>query len=98
MTADVLALDIATVTGWARGRVGEEPVCGSVRFGKPTASPLARIGHAMDWAINVTQSSKPDVVAIEGLLPPAALKRRSNEEHELLSRLQGSIMGVLWNR
>src|SRR5262245_34528278 len=90
---DVLALDIATTCGWARGRVGDEvPTCGSVRFGKPGASQLAICGHALEWAIATLKDPRPDVVAIEGLLPPAALKRRSTEQHELLGHLHGVIL------
>jgi crossover junction endodeoxyribonuclease RuvC len=95
---DVLALDIATSLGWARGRVGEQPRCGSVRFGKAGASQLAICGHALEWAIVHLRAPLPDVIAIEGLLPPGALKRRSNEDHELLGHLHGIMMGVAFMR
>ena len=34
----ILALDIATRTGFARGRVGELPVAGSINFGREGSS------------------------------------------------------------
>jgi len=95
---DVLALDIATTTGFARGRIGDEPQCGSVRFSKPGASQLAICGRALEWAINLFKPPLPDVVAIEGLLPPGALKQRSTQDHELLAHLHGVIMGVCFLR
>src|SRR5262245_24449642 len=95
---DVLALDIATTTGWARGRAGETPQCGSVRFAKPGASQLAICGRALEWAIATIKDPLPDVIAIEGLLPPAALKLQSNEQHELLGHLHGIVLGVAFVR
>ena len=49
---DVLALDIATITGWARGHVGDEqPRCGSIRFGNRDASQQMICTHAGEWFI-----------------------------------------------
>jgi|SRR5215471_1898273 len=97
--SEILALDIATTCGWARGRVGDAvPQCGSVRFAKPGASQLAICGAAMRWAIDTLVQPLPDVIAIEGLLPPGALKQRSNEQHELLGHLHGIILGVAFLR
>ena len=96
---DVLALDIATTTGWARGAVGTAtPLCGSIRFCKPGASHSAIVGRAMQWAIDLTTTSKPDVVAIEALVPPLAMRGRTNVDHDLLAMLHGAIMGVLFLR
>jgi Holliday junction resolvasome RuvABC endonuclease subunit len=95
---NVLALDIATITGWARGDVGAVPACGSVRFSTKGASQVAICGRALEWAIEVLRDPLPDVVVIEDLLPPGALKQRSNEHHELLAHLHGVIMGVCFVR
>jgi hypothetical protein len=95
---DILALDIATTLGWARGRVGGEPTCGSVRFAKPGASQLAICGAALKWAIDTVRDPLPDLVAIEDLLPPAATKGRRNVDHDLLAHLHGLIMGVCFMR
>lgn len=96
---DVLALDIATKLGWARGPIGPDgPQCGSVRFGKPGASQLAICGHAMEWAIDTLKPPLPDIVAIEALLPPHVTRGRSNENHDLLAHLHGIILGVCFMR
>jgi Holliday junction resolvasome RuvABC endonuclease subunit len=98
---DILALDIATRTGFARGPIGPDgPVkCGSVRFAKkPGASHLAICGHALEWAIETLKPPLPDIVAIEALLPPLVIKGRSNVDHDLLAHLHGIIMGVCFAR
>lgn len=96
---DVLALDIASVTGFARGPVGREgPRCGSIRFGKPGASQLAICGHALEWAIDTLKPPLPDVVAIEDLLPPHVTRGKSNVDHDLLAQLHGVILGVCFAR
>jgi Holliday junction resolvasome RuvABC endonuclease subunit len=95
---NVLALDLATSTGWARGDIGAVPQCGSVQFAAKGSSQLAICGRALEWAIATLVEPLPDVVAIEGLLPPGALKKRSNEQHELLAHLHGVILGVCFLR
>jgi Holliday junction resolvasome RuvABC endonuclease subunit len=95
----ILALDIATTTGWAVGEVGcEGPRCGSVQFGKPGASQLAICGHALEWAIDTIKPPLPDVVAIEALLPPQVIRGKSNVDHDLLAHLHGIILGVCFMR
>jgi len=96
---DLLALDIATTLGWARGTIGcAVPRCGSVQFGKPGASQLAICGHALEWAIDTIKPPLPDVVAIEDLLPPQVTRGKSNTHHDLLAHLHGIIMGVCFMR
>src|SRR4249919_1239970 len=96
---DVLALDIASTLGFARGPVGPAgPRCGSIRFGKAGASPLAICGHALEWAIDTIKPPLPDVVAIEDLLPPHVTRGKSNVDHDLLAHLHGIIMGVCFMR
>ena len=95
---NVLALDLATSAGWARGDIGAVPQCGLVQFARKGASQLAICGAALDWAIATIREPLPDVVAIEGLLPPGALKKRSNEQHELLAHLHGVILAVCFQR
>jgi hypothetical protein len=67
---NVLALDLATNTGFARGEPGREPAFGSIRFGKPNASHDAIFGHALDWLIAETrQDNRPDVIVYESPIP-----------------------------
>jgi hypothetical protein len=96
---DILALDIATTTGWARGPIGRDgPRCGSIRFGKAGASQLAICGHALEWAIETIKPPLPDIVAIEDLLPPHVTRGKSNTDHDLLAHLHGIILGVCFMR
>jgi len=97
---DILALDLASRCGWARGRVGcEAPHCGSVQFGKPGASQLAICGRALEWAIAVIKPPElPDVIAIEALLPPQVMRGKTNVDHDLLAHIHGVIMGVAFMR
>jgi crossover junction endodeoxyribonuclease RuvC len=46
---EVLALDLATVTGWCRGCPGEVPTFGSLRFGKPGAPHGKAYRTYRDW-------------------------------------------------
>ena len=62
---DILALDLATRTGWARGVVNGEPEFGSVTFGKDGASNAARFAHALRWAVDIFKDDPPDILVIE---------------------------------
>src|SRR5262249_28879166 len=63
---DILALDLATVSGWARGRAGEEPKSGSIRFASEGASHAAIAAGALRWLIDFTKPEpRPDEVVIE---------------------------------
>lgn len=75
---DILALDLATVTGFARGRLGQKPVSGSIRFGRPKDSSQAVFGAALVWLEAQMLEPKPDIVIIERLLPPEAMKNKTS--------------------
>lgn len=66
----ILALDLATVTGWACGLPGERPLSGSVRFGKssPTHGEIA--ANAIAWMLGKLDDLKPTVIVYEQPLPP----------------------------
>jgi hypothetical protein len=66
----ILALDLATVTGWAFGNPGEQPVFGSIRFGKtsPTHGEIA--AAAIEWMIGKLDEVKPHLIVFEQPLPP----------------------------
>lgn len=68
--ASILALDIASRTGWAFGRPGEYPLSGSVRLAPPGASNGA-IGRGMlRWLTDFITVSKPDILYYEVPLDP----------------------------
>lgn len=72
---DVLALDLATTTGYARGRVGSIPVAGTVCFASSSsASDNAIFGAALCWISELLlPTPRPDMIVIEALLPPGAM-------------------------
>ena len=60
----ILALDLATITGWARGPAGGKPEYGSI--GKRGRSHEAILGEFQRWLIGETAGErKPDVIAYE---------------------------------
>lgn len=96
---DVLALDVASVLGWARGGIGSTPVGGSLRLASKGASHAAICAAFGRWLIALTkQKPLPDVVAIEALLPHGAMKGKRTENHDLLAFLQGVALHVLFER
>jgi hypothetical protein len=97
---DILALDIATVTGWARGRVGTTPTSGSVRFGRRDASGDAVFGHALEWlADELKPEPRPNILVFEAMLPPGAKEGDTNARtRDRLAGLHGIVRAVAWQR
>jgi hypothetical protein len=95
----ILALDIATRTGWALGRVGETPRSGSHRFGHSSSDENVIFGAALDWASTFMQERRPDLLMIEALLPPDAMRGKTSKAvRDRLAGLHGVIRGVAWLR
>src|SRR5262245_51731453 len=69
---DILSLDVATTTGWARGRLDAVPTSGSVRFGaRANAAADDIFASALVWAQQIfAREPRPDMLIIEELLPP----------------------------
>lgn len=65
----VLALDLASVTGWAVGEPGGVPEHGSVRFAKAGASHEAIFAAALNWMHAIVNDHHPDLVVWEAPLP-----------------------------
>lgn len=93
----ILALDLATVSGWARGPANAEaPECGIVRFGAPDASAGAIFGAALAWFSDFLKPEpRPDIIVLEAMLPPQALKgETSRATRDRLAGLHGIIRAV----
>jgi hypothetical protein len=92
----ILALDIATRTGWAAGRVGETPVSGSIRFGNSSDNEDVIFGAALDWASTFLQGKcRPDILMIEALLPPIAkIGNTTAAVRDRLAGLHGVVRAV----
>lgn len=96
---DVLALDIASMTGWCRGGVGSTPTCGSIRFAAAGASQGAIFGNAFDWFCDFTKDHRPDALIIEALLPFAAGVGKTNKNTgDILAGLHGVIRAIAYKR
>ena len=96
----ILALDIATRTGFARGRVGEVPVSGSINFGRDGSSrnrtDAAIFAAALRWLSQELQPEpRPDLVIMEAMLPPDAARGSTQRAvRDRLAGLQGIVKGV----
>jgi hypothetical protein len=92
----VLALDIATRTGFALGRVGERPTFGSIRFGKSSSDDNVIFGAALDWCSRLLEPQpRPDILVLEALLPPAAMGGRTTSAvRDRLAGLHGVVRAV----
>jgi hypothetical protein len=92
----ILALDVATVTGWARGYIDDVPICGSIRFGKWTDRPNVIFGNALRWISQLLEPQpRPDLLILESMLPMNAMKgETSRATRDRLAGLHGVIRGV----
>jgi hypothetical protein len=90
---DILALDVASTCGFARGKIGEQPVCGSVKFGTNGDIVFAT---AMTWLNDMlSEEGVPDIVIVEALLPPGAMKgHTSRAVRDRLAGLHGIVRAV----
>lgn len=93
----ILALDLATTTGWARGSPGEEPTYGSVRFAGKGASQEAIFGNALDWLITDTKLVPPDMIVYESPII-AKWGKTTIETSEILHGLPALVKGVAFMR
>lgn len=93
----ILALDIATRTGFAIGHIGGQPTGNSIRFGNASNNDDIIFGAAIAWLADyLTPHPRPDVLAIEAMLSPAAMGRMRNSAavRDRLAGLQGALRGT----
>jgi hypothetical protein len=97
---DVLAIDIATTTGWTRGIVGQQPTCGSIRFGGGTDVNNVIFGRALRWISETLEPKpRPDILILEAMLPPTAMvNHTSRAVRDRLAGLHGVFRGVAYLR
>jgi crossover junction endodeoxyribonuclease RuvC len=96
---DILALDVATKTGWARGRPRDVPTSGSIRFAAKGASHGAIFAGAFDWFREFTENERPDVLVLEDLLPfRAKMGQTTKDTARVLAGLHGVIRLVAFKR
>jgi crossover junction endodeoxyribonuclease RuvC len=92
----IWALDIATVTGFAIGRVGDRPTARSIQLVKPHATSDDLFGAAVAWFGDALATGPlPDMLAIEELLPPTARRgETSAAAQHRLAGLHGIVRGL----
>lgn len=92
----ILALDLATTTGFAIGKPFQMPRWGTIRFGKPGASNNAIFAHAMDWITALLDPiPRPSTLILESLLPPdAKVGKTSRDVRDRLCGLQAIVRAV----
>jgi hypothetical protein len=94
---DILALDVATCTGFCRGAPGDAPAqIGSVRFGSVNASDNAVFAHALKWASKLLEPEpRPTIIVLEAMLPPMVkVGNTSAAVRDRLAGLHGVIRAV----
>lgn len=75
---NVLALDLARVTGWACGRPGDEPSHGRVQFASDGSSHEAVFAGAFKWMDSQITIMKPELIVWEAPLPTSFSRGHSN--------------------
>lgn len=79
-TGNVLALDLATTTGWAHGTPGGVPTFGSVRFSKPESTRAQAYRSFRDW-LDATwniRDRQPDIIVYESPAVPSIMGGKTN--------------------
>src|SRR5258708_11438499 len=74
----VLALDLASVSGWTVGKPGGVPLHGSIRFASVGASHETIFAKAIIWTEEMIDKHNPGLVVWESPMPPMARHGASN--------------------
>jgi hypothetical protein len=79
-TGRVLALDLATTTGWAYGCPGSNPQCGHIRFTKPGSSRAQTYRAFRNWLDEAwgQREEIPDLIAYESPAVPSIMGGKTN--------------------
>lgn len=88
-TGTVLALDLATTTGFAVGEPGSAPKCGHIRFGKPGTSRAAIYRTYRHWLGDAwgQREAIPDLIVYES--PAVGMHMGGKTNVETLKLLSG---------
>jgi hypothetical protein len=95
----VLALDLASVSGWAVGVPGDErPIHGSIRFASKGASHEAIFASAMQWADKKIVFYRPSLIVWEAPLQGFKNGRTTADVSTILFGLPAVIGAVAYTR
>ena len=75
---NILALDIATVTGWAYGTPGSVPRLGTQRWAPPSSSNADVGCGVLRWASDFLKMNPVDVLYFEAPFDPRVMGKRTN--------------------
>lgn len=90
----ILALDLATTTGYAIGLPGDVPRCGTAHFAGPNGASINAIfANALTFFSGfLKQEPRPVSLILEAMLPPEAMKgETSRRTRDLLAGLHGIV-------
>jgi hypothetical protein len=92
----IWALDLATVAGWAVGRVDGVPIAVSKRLAPAGSTSNVLFHGCYEWFAGALERGPlPDIVAIEELLPPTARRGATNTQTQhRLAGLHGIIRAL----
>lgn len=96
---DILALDLATKSGWAFGPADPQtrPYSGVERFKKTGASEWEAFGNAITWTHTFFKLNKPGDIVIEAPVSPVMLAKTNVQTTRLLFGL-AAVIGAVANR
>jgi len=97
--AEILAVDLATVTGFARGFSDDlAPSFGTVKFvgSKRNHGHPGDANHtfalALQWMTDMIEQNPPDILMIESMLPPDAMRNQTSRQvRDRLAGLHGIV-------
>jgi hypothetical protein len=87
----ILALDLASVSGWAIGEPGGKPAHGSIRFAAKGASHEAIFANAFHWMSGMMLDNAPKLVVWEAPLPGFKSGKTTNDVTTVLFGLPAVI-------
>lgn len=92
---DVLALDLASKTGVAEGRLGEIPRLTTIDFRGDDGLP-GLYGRATLWMAQKVRDNRPDLVVIEKPVPPSSAKGYTNHDTTMITiGMFGIVCGII---
>jgi hypothetical protein len=94
----VLALDLASVSGWAVGEPGGKPSHGSIRFASKGASHEAIFNNAMNWADKKIVFCRPSLIVWEAPLPGFKSGKTTSDVTTILFELPAVIGAIAYQR
>jgi hypothetical protein len=96
---DILALDLATISGWAYGSIkAKVPDFGTMVL-SPGASDNAVFAHALHAFDDLIGKAAPDFIILEAMLPPQAMKgATSRQVRDRLAGLHAIARAVAYRR